>query len=212
MVLLFLGPSGSGKDTQANLLVDEFDYERISSGDLVRQISEGENEIQKIIRKSMNKGFLADNFIFGLLQIYIYNTINENIILSGVVRRVSQIELLDFTLFKDKKRLDKVVYFDLNDDEAIRRMSGRLRCMDCLTNFHTLYNPPKVENICDICGGKLTRREDDAPEAIQKRLDDFHKDNEEILTEYEKRGILIKLDASKGIIDIYEELKKRLKE
>lgn len=213
MIILFIGPSGSGKDTQADYLVNDFGYTRISSGDFMRQISDGESDIQKMIRQSMNEGFLADNFVFGLLQIYLHYMERkkiDNIVLSGVVRRDTQIELLDYTLFKVNKRLDKVVYLELSDEEAIRRMSNRLRCSDCGANYNLIYDTPKVEGVCDNCGGKLTRREDDNPESIKLRLEDFHKDNDEIISEYEKRGILLRIDASKGIENIASEIRKIL--
>src|SRR5260221_953081 len=206
MVLLFIGPSGSGKDTQAEIFVDKFKFERISTGDLMREISEGDHKMQKLLKKAMNEGFMADNFVFGLLQIYLVDDQSSNLILSGVVRRDSQIELLDYTLFKVNKKLDKVVYFELNDEEAIRRMSSRLKCMNCLTDYNTIYNPPKKEGICDKCGYELTRRADDNPESIKKRLEDFHKDNKEIMEAYEKRGILVRIDASKTIAEINNEL------
>ncbi|MEO6728723.1 MAG: nucleoside monophosphate kinase [Candidatus Dojkabacteria bacterium] len=210
MILLFIGPSGSGKDTQAEELVDKFNFHRVSTGDLMRDISDGEKEIQQLIRKSMDEGFLADNFVFGLLQIYLYNTKSDNLVLSGAVRRDTQIDLLDFALMKANKKLDKVVYFELSDDEAVKRMSSRYRCPKCLTNYNLVTNPPKIEGKCDNDGETLTRREDDNPESIKKRLEDFHKDNTEIMNEYEKRGVLLKIDASKGIEEITTNLIQQL--
>lgn len=206
MILLFIGPSGSGKDTQAELLVEKNQFLRVSTGDLMRDISEGDHEIQKLIRKSMNEGFLADNFVFGLLQIYLSDNHSEHMILSGAVRKESQVELLDFTLFKVEKKLDKVLYFDLSDEEAIKRMSGRLYCPIDNTNYHLLYNPPKKVDTCDLCGSALKRRDDDNPDAIKARLLDFHKDNDAILSMYEKRGILIKIDASKSIEEVHRDV------
>lgn len=210
MVILLIGPSGSGKDTQAELLVDKYEFVRVSTGDLLRDISNGENEIQKIIKQAMNEGFLADNFVFGLTQIYLEHLAATKLLLSGVVRRLTQIELLDETLDAVGKKLDKVIYFDLNDEEAIRRMSGRLICDACGENYHLIFNPPHKVDTCDKCGAKLTRREDDNPEAIKNRLADFHKDNDEILANYEARGMLIKIDASSGIEEIHREVVKAL--
>jgi len=210
MILLFIGPSGSGKDTQAEQLIDNFNFHRVSTGDLMRDISEGDKEIQKLIRKSMDEGFLADNFVFGLLQIYLFNTESENLVLSGAVRRDTQIDLLDFALMKSNKKLDKVVYFELSDDQAIERMSNRYECPVCNTNYNLKFNPPKIERKCDKEGATLVRREDDNPESIKKRLEDFHKDNNEIIEAYEKRGILIKIDASRSIEEIYSELLQKL--
>ncbi len=210
MILLFIGPSGSGKDTQAEQLVSKYNFHRVSTGDLMRDISDGDKEIQQLIRKSMDEGFLADNFVFGLLQIYLFNTQSENLVLSGAVRRDTQIDLLDFALMKANKKLDKVVYFELSDEEAIERMSSRYRCPVCLTNYNLKTNPPKEAGKCDKEGALLTRREDDNPESIKKRLEDFHKDNKEIFEEYEKRGMLIRIDASKSISEVTTELFQKL--
>lgn len=211
MILLFFGPSGSGKDTQAEILNQKRGFIRVSTGDLIREISYGENEVQKILRESMNEGFLADNFVFGLLQIYLSKIYKNDIILSGAVRRLSQVELLDFTLFKINKKLDKVVYFNLSDEEAIKRMTSRLRCPVDQTNYNTIYNPPKVEGRCDLCGSVLTRREDDNEASIRKRLEDFHSDNDEIIEMYRKRDILLEIDASQSIEDVAIELSKKLR-
>jgi adenylate kinase len=210
MILLFIGPSGSGKDTQAEILTDKYDFKRVSTGDLLREISEGKHDIQKIIRQSMNEGFLADNFVFGLLQTYLTHLNHDKIILSGSVRRFSQIELLDFALFKLNKKLDKVVYFDLSDEEATKRMTSRVRCPQCGTNYNLIYNPPKEEMKCDIDGATLTRRPDDSEEGMKNRLAEFHKDNDEILEEYDKRGILLRMDASKTIEEVSNELINKL--
>ncbi len=206
MNVLFLGPSGSGKDTQAELLVEQLGFTRVSTGDLMRDISDGEKDIQKMIRQAMNQGFLADNFVFGLTEIYLQHIKTEDIILSGSVRKDSQVELLDFTLFKVGKTLDKVIYFDLSDEESIKRMSGRLYCSNCYMNYHKIFNSPKRVDICDNCGSRLEQRDDDNTEAIKKRLIDFHKDNTEIIEQYVQRGILIKIDASKSIEEINAEL------
>ncbi len=211
MNLLFLGPSGSGKDTQAEFLVDEFGFARVSTGDLMRDISDGEKEMQVIIRDAMNEGFLADNFVFGLMQMYLSHLKADKIILSGCVRKASQIELLDFTLFKVGKKLDKAVYFELSDEEAIKRMTGRLYCPNCHSNYHKIFNSPKRVDICDSCGTRLEQRADDNTDAIKNRLADFHKDNDEIVSEYEKRGILIRIDAAGSIEKVHSELLEQLK-
>lgn len=210
MVLLFIGPSGSGKDTQAELLVKDFGFERVSTGDLIREIAKGDHKIHKLLNERMNDGFMNDNFVFGLTEIYLDAVDAKNIILSGAVRKETQVALMDHALVQNNRSLDKVVYFDLSDEEAINRMSGRVKCSNCFTNYHLTNNPPKVEGVCDVCGGQLVRREDDNPESVKKRLEDFHKDNDEIVEAYEKRGILIKIDASQTIEVIYEELKNKL--
>lgn len=210
MILLFIGPSGSGKDTQADLLNRDYLYSRVSTGELIRDISTGDQEMQKVIRSAMNEGFLSDNFVFGLLQMYLNHFKFEKIILSGVVRRYTQIDLLDFSLGKIERKLEKVIYFNLSDEESIKRMSGRVVCPVDETNYNLITNPPKVYMRCDKCGAELIRREDDNEVSVRKRLYDFHRDNDEIIEEYKKRNMLINIDASKNIEEIYIDIKREL--
>ena len=210
MVLLFIGPSGSGKDTQAQFLVNDFGYKRISTGDLIRELVEGEHPTQLRIRNSLTKGFLPDGFVFGLLEIYLEKEENPNLIFSGAVRRITQVELLDNVLSLTGKKVDKVVYFELSDEEAIKRMSSRYRCPKCQRNYNLQTNPPKVSLLCDIDQTPLTQREDDTVEGIKNRLEDFHKFNDDIISEYEKRGVLLKIDASKDIEEVKSDLKELL--
>lgn len=206
MNLIFFGPSGSGKDTQAEMLVEKFNYSRISTGDLLREISQGDRDIHTYVKESMNQGFLEDEFVYGLLQIYLRFKQADNLIMSGVVRKESQVELLDKVLTKINQKVDLAIYFELTDEAAVERMAGRLYCPNCKANFHKKFNPPKVDNICDICGSSLITRADDNEESIKRRLADFHKDNAAIMAAYESRGVLVKLDASKNIEDVHKDL------
>lgn len=210
MVLLFLGPSGSGKDTQADILSEEFDFEVISTGELLREISNGNEEMQNRIRKALNEGFLNDNIVYGLLEIYLKYSKTENIILTGVVRWETQIPKLDSVLENIGKKLDKVVLFNLTDEEVVDRLSGRVTCQKCGEIYHTKFNPPKRAGVCDICGGTLVAREDDNPEAIRNRLKAYHVDADEIEAAYKERGILEEIDASNGIEEIHSEVVKLL--
>lgn len=204
MNLVFLGASGSGKDTQAELLVKQFGYTRLSTGDLLRMLTHGESEMQKIIKLAMNDGFLNDSFMYGLLEIYFKYSKLNNAILSGVVRSVNQVELLDIALKKNGMTVDKAVYFELSDAEAIKRLSGRRYCPNCKENYHKEFKPEKIEGKCDFCNSLLATREDDNPESIKKRLTDFHKENDLIIEKYKNRGILEVIDASPSIEEIYK--------
>ena len=210
MILLFIGPSGSGKDTQAEMLSEKFNFERVSSGDLLRDISDGDHKVQKMIRDGMNEGFLGDDLVYSLIGFYLDRLNSNKVILSGVVRRNTQISLLDKTLENINKKIDRVLYFELNDEEAVKRMGGRLFCPKCSSNYHEVFNPPKASGFCDNCGAALEKRKDDNPEAIRKRLEAFHLANDQIIENYEKRGILIKIDASKTIEEIHKDVVEKL--
>lgn len=210
MVLLFIGPSGSGKDTQAEFLVNDFGYKRISTGDLIRELVEGENTTQLRIRSALKKGFTPNSFVTGLMEMYMSEEDSQDIVFSGSVRRFEQVKLFDDVLALTNRKIDKVIYFDLSDEEATKRMTSRYRCPTCQRNYNLLSNPPKSPMICDIDRTQLTRREDDTEEGMKARLAEFHVDNDKIVKEYESKGILIKLDASKGIEQVHNDLIKSL--
>ena len=206
MILLFIGPSGSGKDTQAEFLVNQANYKRISTGDLIRELIEGENTTQNRIRENLRQGFAPDYFVFGLLEIYMSKESSKDIIFSGSVRRISQVKLFDEMLAETNRKLDKVILFELNDQEAIKRMTSRYRCPVCSTTYNLISNPPKNGLTCDLDGAQLTRRDDDNEESMKIRLAEFHKDADEIIQEYEKRGLLTRIDANRPIEEVREEL------
>jgi adenylate kinase len=206
MVLLFIGPSGSGKDTQADLLKERKSFEVVSTGKLLRDISNGQSDIQNRIVEDMNDGFSQDGLIFGLLEVYLKRSKLDNFVLTGAVRRASQVELLDTALLNVGYSLDKVVYFELADQEAAERLVGRM--IDPATGkiYHPQFNPPSQEIL-----GRLVKRTDDAEvESLLKRLRAFYTENEAIIREYEQRGILLKINASQSIEDIHTELLNKL--
>lgn len=206
MNLIFLGASGSGKDTQAELLVKQFGYTRVSTGDLLRMLADGESEMQNMVKLAMNNGFLNDYFVYGLLEIYFKYSKLSNVILSGVVRSVNQADLLDIALKKNGMNIDKAIYFELSDAEAVKRLSGRRYCPNCKANYHREFKPEKIKDQCDFCSTPLVTREDDNPESIKKRLTDFHKENDLIIEKYKARGILEVIDATPSIEEIYKNL------
>jgi adenylate kinase len=206
MILLFIGPSGSGKDTQAQFLVDEANFKRISTGDLIRELIEGDNTTQNRIRENLMRGFSPDSFVFGLLEIYMMQEASENIVFSGTVRRVSQVKLFDDVLSLTDRKVDKVIIFELSDEESVERMTSRYRCPVCSKTYNLLSNPPHNGLTCDIDGATLTRREDDNEESIKIRLAEYHKDADGIALEYEKRGILTRINANRPIEEVRSEL------
>jgi len=206
MVLLFIGPSGSGKDTQAQLLQDKFDFKILSSGELLRDISVGNTIMETSIRRALNEGIILDQLVYALLQIYLEYSQLKNFILTGFVRSANQIHKLDSCLYDIGTELTKVVYFKLTDEVAIKRMSGRMVDKRNGKIYHSQLNPPPQDAI-----PFLEKRPDDSvTDSYLKRLREFHRDNVEIIHDYNKRSLLMSVDASKSIEEIHDELIKDL--
>lgn len=211
MILLFIGPSGSGKDTQADILARDFGYKIISTGELLRTEMANKTELGVQAETYVNQGkWVPDAIVYEVLGNYLQKLDSKNIILTGVVRTPEQVELLDSSLQKIGTELNKVVYFELSPEESVKRLSGRWICPKDNQNYHTIYKPSKIEGVCDLCGTKLIQREDDKPVAILKRLEEFKKNNEKILEKYKLVNKLLKLDASLSIEEISNNLLKEL--
>jgi len=206
--ILVHGPSGSGKDTQVDLLVEKFGFEKIVTGDMLREAAKTDSELAE----QLNSGvFPSSKLTYELLSKWMedYKTDKDWIFVS-VVRKFDQIKFFDELLEKYNRKLDLFIHFSLSPEKAIERMSLRKVCSTCGENYHETHKPEKVKGVCDKDGGKLVRREDDKPESIQKRLEEYDKSISPILKEYEKRNVLVDIDASPSIEEIQKEVLKLL--
>lgn len=203
MVILFLGISGSGKDTQANLIKQKYGFEVVSTGSLIREEIESGSELGNKIDDIVNDGeWVEDEIVYDLLAKRLDSVDTDDFILTGAVRDIHQVEMLDQALAKIGYVLDKVVLFKLDKATAVERISGRRYDADGNT-YHIKYNPAPA-------GVELETREDDHPEAIENRFDEYEETIAPILKVYRDRGILIELDARPGIeeveVDVHQHL------
>ncbi|HMB65292.1 MAG TPA: nucleoside monophosphate kinase [Patescibacteria group bacterium] len=208
--VIFLGPPGSGKGTQAHLLSEETGMPHISMGEILRQEKENNTELGRAIKDKLDQGELISD---DLAREVIYKKISRmdiqnGFILDGFPRRKSQLSDLDNILQDAFSFLPKTeaVYIRVGDEEVKRRLSGRRICDNCGANYHTEFNPPKKEGVCDECGSKIHQREDDTRETIAKRLHKFHEYNNSLVRELEQRGQLIIIDGEKDIQEIHQEI------
>jgi adenylate kinase len=132
------------------------------------------------------------------------------VILDGFPRTIAQAQALDEMLSRKNLKLDKVILFEIDDDLVVERLSGRRVCPSCGAVYHMIYNPPKKDELCDRCGAKLIQRDDDREEVVRNRLEVYRKQTAPLIEYYERKGILIRLDASREIEEVYQELKKVL--
>ena len=211
MIVTFLGIQGAGKDTQADLLVDRLGFKKITTGGLLREASKHD----PILAQKLKTGeLISDELVADLLKKELEKLIKKgqtNIVLSGFPRTLKQVEILDKILRELNTKLDRVVLFNLSEDEALKRLSYRRTCPKCGRVYHLIYNPPKKDGVCDIDGAKLYQRDDDTPEAIKVRFKKYYENINPIIDVYKKRGILVSIDASPTIEEIFRKVKRVIK-
>jgi Adenylate kinase and related kinases len=206
VILVFLGPPGAGKGTQAKLLSQRMGFLHLSTGDLLREAVKNQTPLGKKAKEYMDRGELVpDELIVQLIE----ETMPKggNVILDGFPRTVNQALALEEMLKGKGEKISKVLFFDVPDEVVIDRLSGRRVCSKCGAVYHVKYNPPKVQGMCDLCGGSLVQRDDDKEEVVKKRLEVYRKQTQPLIEFYQYRNIIYKLDAKKGVEELFEEVK-----
>jgi len=209
MRIVFLGPPGSGKGTQAQILAQKLGIPQISSGDLLREAVQNNTLAGKKAKSYMEKGELVpDSIVIELVQERIKD--DKAYILDGFPRNVEQAEKLDNVLSELGLPLDYVVNIEVPLEKLIERLSGRLTCKECNAIYHSVYNPPKKEGICDVCGGELFQRSDDTEAAITQRFETYKKQTEPVITYYREKGMLTTIDGTRSIEETAKDIEKRI--
>ncbi len=205
MILVFLGPPGSGKGTQAKKLAAKLNVPHIALGDILREAIKNETEVGKLAKSFVEAGKLVPDEVTIRLtnERVVMPDCKDGFILDGFPRSLAQSQALDKTLTgKDIK----VVYFGVSLESVIDRNSGRLSCPTCGSVFHIKYSKPKVDNICDKCGSKLYQRKDDVADVIKTRFTIYEETTRPLVEIYSKRGNLIKIDAQASIEEVFARL------
>ena len=188
--LVFLGPAGAGKGTQAKLLCNATGWEHISTGDMLREECKKDTPFSEKLRNTLVAGDLAEDVdMIELLRQRLKYMNGRGFILDGFPRTFVQAEMLKSVEFT----LAKVVYFKLGLEGMKTRLLGRLTCFDCGSTYHDFYSSPKKESECDDCGGKLVKRPDDTLEVIEERYKIFKKHTKPLVEYYGDR--VLKIDA-----------------
>ena len=197
MNLILLGAPGAGKGTQAELLVKQLGIPAISTGNMLREAMANGTELGKKAKKFMDDGLLVpDELILGIVAQRVAQPDCQNgFILDGVPRTLAQAEALE----EKGVKIDHVVSIEVDDAAIEGRMTGRRVCAKCGASYHITANPPKTEGLCDLCGGELIRRKDDAPETVRRRLQVYHSTTEVLKDFYGKLGRLRLINGSQSI-------------
>ena len=209
MNILFLGPQGSGKGTQAHKLAQELGYTYIEAGKLLREEAKINPELNEIVN---NKGTMAPNHItLGLIKKAIekQSPNAQNLIFDGYPRSTEQLNDLSNYLKEKGVSIDKVFFLSISEEETVKRLSSRRTCESCGKVFNLITNPPKGEN-CS-CGGKLQQRIDDKPDAIKPRLKIYWENTAPLVDEFKKQGILVEIDGEQPIDEIFEKILQEVK-
>jgi len=211
--VLFHGPSGSGKDTQVDLLVNGYNFENIGTGSMFREMySQGDIDAIKAYQFWSKGKWVPDSLTYTMLKKWIKQFDQEkNWAFVSVVRSPGQVPLFEEVLEGANRTLDAFVHFTLSEENAIERLSLRWVCPNCDAIYHEKHKIENVRGYCDKCGTKLVQREDDSPERIKMRMREYNKTIEPIIYHYKEEGNLIEIDATPSIEEIHKVVVEKLK-
>ena len=198
MNIVMLGAPGTGKGTAAKMLAKKLNLPHISTGDMFREQIKNETELGKEAKQYMDKGALVpDEVTIKMLKERLNGDDVENgAVLDGFPRTGVQAVSLDNMLKEMNAKVDMALNIDVPFDEIVERIANRRSCKGCSEIYNVVFNPPKVEGICDKCGGELYQREDQKPEVVENRLQVYSKTAEELINHYKNANILY--DAKAG--------------
>jgi adenylate kinase len=210
--IVLLGPPGSGKGTQGERLQDDLRLPYYATGDILRAAVRGETELGRLAKEYMDRGDLVpDEVIVGAIGERIDSEqAADGFILDGFPRTVPQAEALAAKLSELGRELTAVLLIDVDDEVVVRRLGGRRTCVENGHVFHVDFNPPQREDVCDVDGSELIVRDDDKPEVIRRRLDQYHEKTEPLIDFYDHQSLLRRIDGSGAPEDVSVEIGRAL--
>lgn len=199
MKLILLGAPGAGKGTQAEVICNKLSIPAISTGNIIREALKNGTEMGLKAKSYMDEGKLVpDDVVIGIIQERLQKDDCKNgFILDGFPRTIPQAEALDAM----GVTIDRVISIEVADEKIVERMSGRRVCEKCGASYHMLYKKSSKEGVCDVCGGELIRRKDDAPETVEDRLRVYHEQTEPLKDYYAKSGKLRTVEGQEEVAD-----------
>jgi adenylate kinase len=208
MKLILLGPPGAGKGTQAKMLTERFSIPQISTGDILRAAVKDRTPMGLKAKQYMDAGGLVpDEVVVGIVRDRLQEADCINgFILDGFPRTVAQADALQTSLEEMDKVLDRVISLDVDAEALVKRLTGRRTCKDCGRGYHIKFDPPRVDALCDICGGSLFQRDDDQEETIRKRLQVYADQTSPLISYYRDADVLIELDGMQPIPQVQEKM------
>jgi Adenylate kinase (EC 2.7.4.3) len=207
--IIFLGPPGAGKGTQAERLAEDLKVKKISTGDILREAVAKGTELGQRAKSYMERGELVpDEIILGIIEEAIND--EEGFILDGFPRNINQAKALDEMLSSKGLNITHVIFLDVPDEEIIKRIAYRRVCLKCGAVYNLIFNPPKEDEICNNCGSKLVQREDDREEVVRKRLEVYRGSTEALIRIYEERGVLRRINGLGDREEVFRRIREAL--
>jgi len=211
IAIVLLGPPGAGKGTVAEVLVEK-NYTHVSTGQLLREQIQQGTQLGLEAKKLMDQGaFVPDDVVVGMIRSLLESANpNQKFLFDGFPRTLSQAEKLDELLKSLNGTLDEVILLECPDHVVVERLSGRRTCEKCGTIYHTKYNPPKMDGICNLDGAPLLQRPDDKEETIKNRLEVYETQTAPLVNYYRSYGLIHTIDATQPIQKVREAVLEKL--
>lgn len=208
MNIIFFGPPGAGKGTQAEIISNCLNIPTISTGAALREAVKNETPMGLAAKSAMESGSLVpDEVVIGIIRDRLAaDDCKNGYILDGFPRTVAQAEALDAM----GQKIDTVLSIVASDEKIVERLSGRRLCGACGASYHLVYNPTKDNKTCDKCGAELIIRKDDAPEVVKSRLDTYHAETEPVLAYYTEKGLVKSVETQESVEDTTRLVKQAL--
>ena len=214
MNIILFGAPGAGKGTQAVELVNKYKLTHISTGEMFREAIKNQTAMGQLANSYISKGNLVpDEVTVGLVkERLVQEDCKNGFILDGFPRTLHQAECLEGILSELNIKIDFVIDIEVSTEKLLERLSGRRVCKDCGASFHVVLNKPRVENICDECGGQLYTRKDDNVESVAVRLKTYQAQTKPLIEYYKNKGILVEINGQQDINDVFKEIVSKLGE
>ena len=208
MNLIFLGPPGAGKGTQAKLLSEKLRIPQISTGDILRAAVRDQTRMGIKAKEYMDAGALVpDEVVVGIVEERLSKQdCSKGFILDGFPRTIAQADALKRTLSVVGKEIDHVLSISVNSADLLNRITGRRSCVKCGKGYHIAFDPPTQNDVCDLCGGDLYQRDDDKEKTMRKRLEVYDRETQPLIKYYAKESVLRTVDGSGSIEDIQKDI------
>ncbi|MBR3227188.1 MAG: adenylate kinase [Erysipelotrichaceae bacterium] len=209
MNILIMGAPGTGKGTMSALIKDSYDVVHVSTGDMLRQAVAEKTAVGLKAQEYMNKGALVPDEIIHdiILERLAKDDIRKGFLFDGYPRTLEQAVDLDKILDTLDMKIDRVINLEVGDEILKDRITGRRTCKDCKEIYHIRNKAPKVEGICDVCGGELVQRKDDTLEALSTRLEAYYASTRPVIEYYERKGLVSTIDAAKAADRVFEDIR-----